>query len=330
MRMLRHALCILPVLAVLGGTGADAASLVPVGLSPSALTSSGPTLGVAPATVGSNLVIGGGAGGTTVFGDFNIHVDITFDNTTTAQQQAQITQIFADAVDFWEARVLGYRTQQLADLMARPEATGGGLYIDADLSFIDGAGGILGSAGATSFWNTVYDTPNAGEMTFDSADVANLLNNGTFDDVVLHEMAHVMGFSNFFWQRNGAVSSSTDTTYTGEHGLATYRAEFDANANFVPVEGLINGQVRPGTSYSHWDEQDFANHLAQNGNSQNPELMTGFLDSNNPYVSQTTIASFADIGYAVDLEIVPLPPAGFLLLSALGAIVYVGRRRQAA
>lgn len=330
MRLLRLGLYTLPVMAALASTGAGAVSLVPVALSPSALTSGAPTLGVAPATIGSNMVIGGGAGGTTVFGDFNINVDITFDNTTTAQQQAQITQIFNDAVNFWEARVLGYRTQELADLMARPEATGGGLYIDADLSFIDGAGGTLGSAGATSFWNTDFDTPNAGEMTFDSADVANLLNSGTFDDVVLHEIAHVMGFSNFFWQRNGAVSSSTDTSYTGEHGLATYRAEFDANASFVPVEGLINGQPRPGTSYSHWDEENFADYLAQSGNSNNPELMTGFLDSANPYVSQTTIASFADIGYAVDLEVVPLPPAGVLLLSALAAIVYVGRRRRAA
>jgi hypothetical protein len=44
----------------------------------------------------------------------------------------------------------------------------------------------------------------------------------------------------------------------------------------------------PGTAYSHWDE---GSALGSN------ELMTGYIDGDN-YLSYTTIASLADLGYS--------------------------------
>jgi hypothetical protein len=215
-----------------------------------------------------------------VFGSFNLQI-----NFVGGGFNAALTQAFSDAEAFWESKILGYRDSSSGSITS--------LVIDASLPNIDGVGGILGQAGATfGVFGPNFVTPSAGTMQFDLADAANLVTAGTFDDVVLHEMAHVMGFSSGIWQLNGATDGSgTDTTYTGARGLAAYQTEFDPAATFVPVED--NGGA--GTAFSHWDEDLFMDHLVVNGNSFNPELMTGFLDNSNPTVSDTTIESFADL-----------------------------------
>ena len=44
-----------------------------------------------------------------------------------------------------------------------------------------------------------------GIMKFDTADVAGLLAQGLFDEVVMHEMGHVLGFTPALWNRNNFV-----------------------------------------------------------------------------------------------------------------------------
>lgn len=247
------------------------------------------------------------------FGTFDIVVN-GLGSMTSAQQSA-----FVNAETFWESKITGYRTQTLGNLIPQ-------LVIDASIVAIDGAGGILGQAGATSvssdgtFW-----TPNAGQMQFDTADVANLISGGTFGDVILHEMAHVMGFSNGIWDfsfsgidnsANTGITSATDTTYTGARAVAAYNAEFGNTDAFVPVEQDFG----PGTAFSHWDEVLFNSHGAE---FSNPELMTGFLSAPN-YVSRATIGSFEDIGYAA--AAVPLPATAPLLAFGAGALLLLRRR----
>lgn len=261
--------------------------------------------------------------GRPAFGTFDIVVNYT--NTPTASQAAA----FAAAEAFWEARIHGYESQAIADAMAFL----GGLQIEARLEAIDGVGNTLGSAGATSVVLTngnLNETPSVnnfmvastGTMRFDTADLGALEADGTLDDVILHEMAHVMGFSDFFWDFVSATDGTgSDLSYTGPIALETYNNEFNNTSLFIPVEERGGA----GTAFAHWDEVNFAAH----GNENNPELMTGFLDA-NPYVSDTTLAAFDDIGYVTDVtlqaSVVPLPAPAFMLLTGLSALAV--RRRK--
>ena len=234
-------------------------------------------------------LIGGGPGGGAVHGRLDIAVSFS------GEIAPEFGAAFAAAEAFWESRLLGYREPEAG---ADPALSA--LEISASLTPIDGRFGTIGFAGAGAVVRPgLHLLPSTGFMTFDTADARRLLDRGDFEAVVRHEMAHVLGFSDRFWADAGAVSGhGEDESYTGPAALEVYRAEFDPEAAFVPVEGPISGTVRPGTSYVHWDEALFARHRELTGNTRNPELMTGFLTP-QPYVSETTVASFADIGYAV-------------------------------
>ena len=164
------------------------------------------------------------------------------------------------------------------------------VLIYASVEPIDGRGGILGSAGPclirTADSLTIY-----GVMRFDSADVAALEQGGTFQDVILHEMGHVLGIGTL-WGRKGLLTfsgsdcqASNDPAFTGTNAKDEY-ATLGGSGN-VPVE---NDGGR-GTKCGHWDEQTFDN-----------ELMTGFLGgstSGNP-LSRMTAASLQDLGYQIN------------------------------
>lgn len=212
------------------------------------------------------------------------------------------------------------------------------LTIDATAPAIDGAGGILGQAGPTNGIAAVsYVYATDGTMQFDSADVAGLEAGGSWETVILHEMAHVIGFGTL-WSSSGVgfpgyqeVYTSGTGQYTGVNALAAYQDEFDPLATFVPVE--LGGSA--GTANGHWNEVDGGAGATgvvsiYNGGDMMNELMTGWLNSPT-FVSNTTVASFADIGYLANLPYsaaaqVPVPASMGLLLFGLGM---VARRRSA-
>lgn len=162
------------------------------------------------------------------------------------------------------------------------------LLIDGSLVAIDGVGGILGQAGPTAVRGGSF-LPYTGVMQFDSADVAQLMLDGEFDEVILHEMGHVLGFGTI-WDLQGLLlnGGTIDPRFTGANATAAYNTRFATSATSVPVEGSAG----PGTNDAHWRESIFDN-----------ELMTGFLNSGvaNP-ISAITIASMADLGYTVNMN----------------------------
>lgn len=259
--------------------------------------------------------LGGGAKAAT----FQIEVNFSGD--------AQYQTMFEDAANFWETRILG-RWDGFDP---------GALQIDASVGSVDGIGGTLAGAGPSyaacsdgssdlggcrSRNEYVFST--AGQMVFDVADIANVQSNGILDDIIRHEMAHVIGFGTL-WEINGAYTAPnrdpnndginevvSDGEYTGAFGLAAYQTEFAPGASFVPVEGHGGS----GTADAHWDE------FWPGGSN---DLMTGFIGAQGTVLSTTTLQSFRDIGYLIAIP-VPLPAAGAMLLSTLGLVWFFRRR----
>lgn len=166
---------------------------------------------------------------------------------------------------------------------------------------IDGGGSTLAQAGPCFVRADMADpdlppTSVIGVMRFDSADVEQSRQNGTLGDVVLHEMGHVLGFGTL-WNFQGeddqgpyqlrTGSLTADPRFVGAFAVDRYRA-IGGEDPTVPVEGIAAGQ---GTSGSHWRESVFGN-----------ELMTGFIGIGENPLSVVTIASLADMFYAVDLD----------------------------
>jgi hypothetical protein len=157
------------------------------------------------------------------------------------------------------------------------------LLIDASVVSIDGRNGILGQAGPNSYHRIGRALPIHGIMQFDSADIVSMVSQGTFGDVVLHEMGHVLGIGTL-WSAFGL--KPTFTTYGGAGAVAAFQQlSGNPGAGTVPLESTGGS----GTVGVHWSESVFAN-----------ELMTGFISGRPNPLSILTVGSLQDLGYAVN------------------------------
>ncbi|MFT3785553.1 MAG: leishmanolysin-related zinc metalloendopeptidase [Tepidisphaeraceae bacterium] len=202
-------------------------------------------------------------------------IEVVFGTGLTAAQQA----VFTAAAQRWQSIIT-------ADL---PDTNGiDDVRIYASGVAIDGVGKVLGQAGPDSVRSTGQTL--TGSMEFDSADLANMLSNGSLTNVIVHEMGHVLGLgANYTWSRYVSGAGGTNPIYTGPNALAEYRRMTgDVTAASVPLENT--GGV--GTADAHWREATFAN-----------ELMTGFINPGINPLSRLSAAAMMDIGYGgVNLE----------------------------
>ena len=216
------------------------------------------------------------------------------------------SSVFDDAIAYWESYLIGVQSTFNHNIV-----------IDASGVPIDGVNGILGRAGPSSitwFSDSAFVYASKGRMQFDTADLNNMENNGTLFDVIAHEMAHVIGFGTL-WTTDFFIAGTQSNyvegsgRYTGEYALEMYRKEFVEDAEFIPVE-LGGGD---GTANSHWDEP------WPGGAS---DLMTGYLGPYPITLSDTTVASFADIGYLTTVtHAVDEATTVWLFLLSMGLIV---------
>ncbi len=206
---------------------------------------------------------------------FNIEVVFEGGGWTEALQQT-----FIDAADLISTIITG----DLPDVFFRGK-TIDDVRIEAEITEIDGSGGILGQAGPTAY-RTASFLPAKGIMEFDVADAEDYDAIGLFNDIVFHEMMHVLGFGTM-WDLMGLTSPAAGggLEFTGSNANLAFDAEFTA-AQHLAVETEGGG----GTAGGHWNEG------GTDGFAFDNEIMTGYIDIGN-YLSNTSIAALEDMGY---------------------------------
>jgi subtilisin-like proprotein convertase family protein len=179
------------------------------------------------------------------------------------------------------------------------------VVIEAEGVPIDGPGRTLGQAGPTRLRPESF-LPAWGIMSFDTADLEQMEDDGSLVRVIMHEMAHVLGFGTIWSQlglRQGA--GTVNPRFTGANAMR----ELSALRDGAPQEPVPLANVGgPGTVDSHWREAVFGN-----------ELMTGFLDTGVNPISRLTVAALEDMGYAVDYAAAdPYAIPSSLMLAIMG------------
>ncbi len=225
-------------------------------------------------------------------GPFAIDLVYVTNQPTTGQSQA-----FALAQQRWEAIITGDLPDDYASLPANScgpspaiDQPIDDLLIFVSLGPIDGPGGILGQAGPC-FLHSVGLLPAIGQMTFDVADLDGIEAAGLLSDVVLHEMGHVLGYGTL-WSDLGLLQDPSslgglDPYFNGPLAIASFDSL--GGSGHVGAKVPVEDQGGPGTADAHWREATFEN-----------EIMTGFVNAGFNPLSAVSIASMADIGYAVD------------------------------
>ena len=164
------------------------------------------------------------------------------------------------------------------------------IIIEVVLAPIDGPGGILGQAGPR-FVRTDDFLTLSGVMFFDVDDLDFLEQFDLFEEVIVHEMGHVLGVGTlwnvepFGFPRTLREGSDDNPYFSGRMANVHWNAE--GGTGELPIEGDFG----PGTQFSHWDEATLNN-----------ELMTGFLNLGYNPLSRITAASLRDLGYGTAVK----------------------------
>jgi hypothetical protein len=203
------------------------------------------------------------------------------DASLTAAQQ----QVFREAARRWSQVIIGDLPSMIVDGREVDD-----VEITATAVPIDGAYGVLGQAGPRVIRPGVQGLPATGIMQFDTADVARMVSEGTFTNVILHEMGHVIGIGTL-WASFGFVTGfgTADPRYVGSRALAEYQTLVGSGSTptSVPVENVGGA----GSRDAHWRESVFDN-----------ELMTSIAERPGVVmpISRLTVASLEDLGYRVN------------------------------
>jgi hypothetical protein len=230
-------------------------------------------------------------------------IEVRFVGGLTSRQQ----DAFAAAADRWVRVIVG----DLPDVMVDGEVVDD-VVIMAEGRSIDGPGRVLGQAGPTRLRPPTAGAsafiPAKGIMRFDTADLQNMEQNGTLNDVITHEMGHVLGIGSIWREKRFLQGSGTpNPVFRGPAASVEFGRLRGSGPTSVPVAN-IGG---PGTIDAHWREQVFNN-----------ELMSGIISGVGNPISRVTVASLQDLGYVVNINAAePFELPTLLSLAESGALV---------
>ncbi len=259
---------------------------------------------------------------------FNLIFSVSNPGFFTPNQRQILDAALASAEQLWESKITGY--QPGISLTTIP------------IQVFGNSSGLASAIYDSTVFQGGYTLATSGRIFVNASQLETFSNYptnfGTFvnviDELMAHETGHVLGIGTL-WQANGVYQSGTGQ-YTGQHGVAAFKAEFQPSATFVPVELAGN----PGTPDAHWNQ--LMRSSPQEGNPSDPfsldprlgivdqfgrdfslELMTGAIDPDygEPFLSNTTVQSLRDLGFTVVPE-----PASVALAVGIGAMLVAGRR----
>ena len=185
------------------------------------------------------------------------------------------------------------------------------LIIDVAGVELDGPGGTLAAAGSLLIRSDATSDPVLPAYGIMFVDVGEFGEGGIFEDpqvyedTIVHEMAHVVGFQASRFDAKGLVEGVLNNPPTVPPGLPNpdYDPRFIGDTATAEYQELLNAAGRdsedsvplandggPGNYNSHWREITFDN-----------ELMTPYLGGTEKLTS-VTAAAFGDFGYTVDLD----------------------------
>ena len=221
-------------------------------------------------------------------------IEVRFLSGSTADQ----IQAFTAAEQRWESLVVGDLANLHLNVAADECDTGtpainetvDDVIVFVTLEPIDGVGGILGQAGPCFIREPGF-LPLVGVMFFDSEDLEFVQNEGLLEDLIVHEMGHVIGFGTL-WPLQGlladaAEAGGVDPHFTGAAAIAAFNTA--GGSTYTGAKVPAENEGGPGTWDSHWRESVF-----------DSELMTGFINLGTNPLSAVTVAALDDQGYAVD------------------------------
>ncbi len=224
--------------------------------------------------------------------------NITFRYLTSTTERQR--EVFDLARERWERIIIkdlysisgevipsAFATLGVPPIITAEEGVIDDLVIEVVIDEIDGPGNILGQAGPR-FVRIPELTTISGVMFFDVQDLDLLEEYDLFEEVIIHEMGHVLGIGTL-WNINipalGVArtlreGTGVDPYYVGEQANVFWNAE--GGLYELPIEDMFGG----GTRNSHWRESALDN-----------ELMTGFLNLGENPLSRITAGSVQDLGY---------------------------------
>ena len=254
-------------------------------------------------------------------GSFNIDL-IMVDEVT-----RPVATAFEDAVAYWEAILASTELADVrvgtgfqlgcADITTRERVeTVDDLVIVTSVREIDGAGRVLAGAAVCAV-REESGLPLVGVMVYDATDLEGLAGSDDLEEVILHEIGHVLGigtiWSDFELLINPSLpdNQGADTHFPGIHAIGAFddAGGEEYTLGKVPVENLAG----PGSGDAHWREAVLGHEL------MTPYQHLGLVDP----LSEITIRSLADLGYAVDATLAE----PFELAAALAADVTDPTRR---
>ena len=212
------------------------------------------------------------------------NIDLKFLVPVTPEQEA----VFENAAARWERIIIkdvpsftGTVPSAFTGFPPAIDGTVDDIVIEIVLAPIDGPGSILGQAGPR-FVRTSDFLTLSGVMFFDVDDLDFLDELDLFEEVIIHEMGHVLGVGTL-WDAGGRDLRKDEE---GNPYFAGKKANVFWNAEGGTFELPVENQGGPGTRLSHWRESVLNN-----------ELMTGFLNLGENPLSRITAGSMRDLGY---------------------------------
>ena len=212
-------------------------------------------------------------------------IDVRFLGGLTDRQK----DAFKATADRWSQAIVG----DLPGVLVSGEIIDDVLIL-AQGAAIDGPRGILGQVSPTHMRpanaGNARFIPAKGTMQFDTADLEEMEQNGRLNDVITHEMGHVLGIGTIWTQKlllRGIFSRNP--AFIGQNAMAEYGRLRGGGSGptAVPVENTGG----PGTRNAHWRETIFFN-----------ELMSGFIAEIGNPLSRMTVGSLQDLGYIVNID----------------------------